>query len=135
MIKIFLRTCTMNSTLGSIVPLAMFISCHFYTLRGWIANELFRRVHPDGKTIGGFIRENISKPLGERAQHTDFIIFLYLYLIVKVLVSLSASKMPKLKITSLGERLVLVDCPTQLICAWIFICSMTKLKEHSREIC
>lgn len=32
--------------------------------RGWIANELFRRVHPDGKTIGGFIRENISKPLG-----------------------------------------------------------------------
>ena len=28
-----------------------------------------------------------------------------------------------------------VDCPTQLICTWIFICSMTKLKEHSREIC
>ena len=26
-------------------------------------------------------------------------------------------------------------CPTQLICTWIFICSMTKLKEHSREIC
>ena len=33
-------------------------------------------------------------------------------------------------IASLG----LVDCPTQLICTWIFIsCSMTKLKEHSRE--
>ena len=29
----------------------------------------------------------------------------------------------------------LVDCPTQLVCTWIFICSMTKLKEHSREIC
>ena len=32
----------------------------------------------------------------------------------------------------------LVDCPTQLICTWIFICclcSMTKLKEHSRENC
>ena len=28
-----------------------------------------------------------------------------------------------------------VDCPSQLICAWIFMCSMTKLKEHSREIC
>ena len=29
-----------------------------------------------------------------------------------------------------------VDCPIQLICTWIFICcSMTKLKEHSREIC
>ena len=29
----------------------------------------------------------------------------------------------------------IVDCPTQLICTWIFICcSMTKLKEHSREI-
>ena len=26
----------------------------------------------------------------------------------------------------------LVDCPTQLICTWIF---MTKLKEHNREIC
>ena len=33
----------------------------------------------------------------------------------------------------------IIDCPTQLICTWIFICfclcSMTKLKEHSREIC
>ena len=28
-----------------------------------------------------------------------------------------------------------VDCQTQLICTWVFICSMTKLKEHSREIC
>ena len=25
--------------------------------------------------------------------------------------------------------------PTQLICTWIFICSITKLKEQSREIC
>ena len=40
----------------------------------------------------------------------------------------------------------IVDCPSQLICTWIFICffvswpdfhlcSMTKLKEDSREIC
>ena len=29
----------------------------------------------------------------------------------------------------------LVDCPNHLICIWTFICSMTKLKEHSREIC
>ena len=29
----------------------------------------------------------------------------------------------------------LVDCPTHFICTWIFICSMTKLKGHSREIC
>ena len=28
-----------------------------------------------------------------------------------------------------------VDCPSQLICTWIFMCSMTKLREHSREIC
>ena len=28
-----------------------------------------------------------------------------------------------------------IDCPTQLIWTWIFICSMTKLKEHRREIC
>ena len=26
---------------------------------------------------------------------------------------------------------MLVDCPTQLICFWIFVCSMTKLKEHT----
>ena len=31
----------------------------------------------------------------------------------------------------------LVDCHTQLISSWIFIClcSITKLKEHSRDIC
>ena len=29
----------------------------------------------------------------------------------------------------------LVGCRTQLICIWIFICSMEKLKEHNREIC
>lgn len=32
--------------------------------RGWIANELFRRVDPSGRTIGEFLREEISVPLG-----------------------------------------------------------------------
>jgi CubicO group peptidase (beta-lactamase class C family) len=32
--------------------------------RGWIANELFRRVDPAGRTIGEFLREDISAPLG-----------------------------------------------------------------------
>jgi CubicO group peptidase (beta-lactamase class C family) len=31
--------------------------------RGWIANELFRRVDPAGRTIGEFLREDISGPL------------------------------------------------------------------------
>jgi len=31
--------------------------------RGWIANELFRRVDPRGRTIGEFLREDISRPL------------------------------------------------------------------------
>ncbi|MEH6581259.1 MAG: serine hydrolase [Halioglobus sp.] len=31
--------------------------------RGWIANELFRRAHPAGRTIGEFLREEISGPL------------------------------------------------------------------------
>ena len=31
--------------------------------RGWIANELFRRVDPDGRTIGEFLRAEISGPL------------------------------------------------------------------------
>ncbi len=32
--------------------------------RGWIANELFRRVEPSGRTMGQFLREEISTPLG-----------------------------------------------------------------------
>ncbi|WP_159819289.1 serine hydrolase domain-containing protein [Colwellia sp. 20A7] len=31
--------------------------------RGWIANEVFRRVDPTGRTIGEFLREDISNPL------------------------------------------------------------------------
>jgi len=32
--------------------------------RGWIANEIFRRVHPEGRTIGEFLRTDILDPLG-----------------------------------------------------------------------
>ena len=35
--------------------------------RGWIVNELFRRVDPRGRTIGEFLREDISRPLGADA--------------------------------------------------------------------
>ena len=31
--------------------------------RGWVANEVFRRVHPDKITIGEFIRQEISNKL------------------------------------------------------------------------
>ncbi len=31
--------------------------------RGWIANEIFRRVDPAGRTIGEFLRQDISGPL------------------------------------------------------------------------
>lgn len=31
--------------------------------RGWIANEVFRRAEPAGRTIGQFLREEISEPL------------------------------------------------------------------------
>lgn len=31
--------------------------------RGWIANEIFRRVDPDGRTMGEFLRDEISTPL------------------------------------------------------------------------
>lgn len=31
--------------------------------RGWIVNEIFRRVDPAGRTIGEFLREDISEPL------------------------------------------------------------------------
>lgn len=32
--------------------------------RGWIVNELFRRIEPTGRTLGEFIRDEISQPLG-----------------------------------------------------------------------
>ncbi len=32
--------------------------------RGWIANEIFRRVEPSGRTMGQFLRSEISEPLG-----------------------------------------------------------------------
>lgn len=31
--------------------------------RGWVVNELFRRVDPEGRTIGEFLRQEISGPL------------------------------------------------------------------------
>lgn len=31
--------------------------------RGWIANEIFRRADPDGRTIGEFLAEEIARPL------------------------------------------------------------------------
>lgn len=45
--------------------------------RGWIINEVFRRVDPDGRTVGEFLREEISRPLqvdaliGLKAQELD----------------------------------------------------------------
>ncbi|MGB5325749.1 MAG: serine hydrolase domain-containing protein, partial [Pseudomonadales bacterium] len=45
--------------------------------RGWIVNEVFRRVDPDGRTIGEFLRTEISGPLnadaivGVQAQDTE----------------------------------------------------------------
>jgi CubicO group peptidase (beta-lactamase class C family) len=35
--------------------------------RGWIVNEVFRRVDPTGRTIGEFLREEISRPLNADA--------------------------------------------------------------------
>ena len=32
--------------------------------RGWIANEIFRRIEPSGRTMGEFLRAEISQPLG-----------------------------------------------------------------------
>lgn len=36
--------------------------------RGWIVNELFRRVDPAGRTIGEFLREDVSGPLAVDAN-------------------------------------------------------------------
>ena len=38
------------------------ISAHSIT-RGWVANEIFRRVEPQGRTMGKFLQDEISGPL------------------------------------------------------------------------
>ena len=41
---------------------------HYHSLtRGWVANEIFRRVHPDKITIGQFLRREISEEIGADA--------------------------------------------------------------------
>jgi CubicO group peptidase (beta-lactamase class C family) len=40
---------------------------HSFT-RGLILNEIFRRVEPQGRTMGEYLREEISGPLGADAQ-------------------------------------------------------------------
>ena len=38
---------------------------HYHSLtRGWVANEVFRRLHPDGLTMGEFLRQEVSSRLG-----------------------------------------------------------------------
>jgi len=32
--------------------------------RGWVANEIFRRIHPEGLTIGEFLRRDIAEKIG-----------------------------------------------------------------------
>ena len=54
--------------------------------RGWIVNELFRRVDPAGRTIGEFLREEIGQPLA-----------------VDALVGVKAEELPRVrKVTPLG---------------------------------
>ncbi|NRA00222.1 MAG: beta-lactamase family protein [Myxococcales bacterium] len=36
--------------------------------RGWIANELYRRVDPAGRTMGEYLRDDVSRPLGADAM-------------------------------------------------------------------
>jgi len=38
--------------------------CYHTLTRGWICNEIFRRLDPQGRTIGEFVQEEISIPLG-----------------------------------------------------------------------
>lgn len=42
--------------------------CEYHAVtRGWVVNEIFRRVDPAGRTIGEFLREEINGPLGVEA--------------------------------------------------------------------
>ena len=62
-----------NNAIGKVVEEEVFLyepgtkrEYHFFT-RGWIANEIVRRVDPSRRTIGEILRSSISGPLGARA--------------------------------------------------------------------
>ncbi len=60
-----------NNSIGSVIeslspkkPKDPELRRNYHALtRGWLANELFRRVEPQGRTIGEYLKENISGPL------------------------------------------------------------------------
>ena len=35
--------------------------------RGWVLNEIFRRVDPERRTMGEFLRQDVCGPLGVQA--------------------------------------------------------------------
>ena len=61
--------------------------------RGWIVNEVFRRVDPAGRTIGEFLQEDISGPLG-----------------VDAFIGLTKDQLPRVsRVTPLGFGLVFLE--------------------------
>jgi len=67
----FLRENIKNNSLGKVIealkptkPKTYAHRRNYHALsRGWIVNEIFRRVEPDGKTIGEYIEYELAKPL------------------------------------------------------------------------
>ena len=58
--------CGGEKSISCIFKVVHILALTYYVNRGWIANEVFRRVHPEGSTIGSFVREKISKEFGAR---------------------------------------------------------------------
>ena len=58
--------CGGEKSISCIFKVVHILALTYYVNRGWIANEVFRRVHPEGSTIGSFVREKISKEFEAR---------------------------------------------------------------------
>lgn len=65
-----------RNTIGAVIekeplqyPAGAASKCEYHALtRGWVANEIFRRVDPQGRTIGEFLQDDINAPLGVEAR-------------------------------------------------------------------
>ena len=83
--------------------------------RGWVANEIFRRIDPAGRTIGDFLREEVSTPLeveayvglreNELPRVSPVIIVSFLFILLQSLIPKFLGRRIEKNIFQLGARI------------------------------
>ncbi len=83
--------------------------------RGWVANETFRRIDPAGRTIGDFLREEVSTPLeveayvglreNELPRVSPVIIVSFLFILLQSLIPKFLGRRIEKNIFQLGARI------------------------------